>query len=262
MAIEVDSRLSEVFQSCDALAERGEYDQAARGLAEWRKAAAKKCREDWRHFGELLDIVLRQMRYLRRGKSPSACLELGKWLMCFRDHASSGVSSDVLRAADLAYREEYAIFLCTLAAAYADLGSYEDMRLTIIKASDTTKKLRYVMAFALPLYSGLCSKFGRIEGESAFLWLAKRCAEFMAQLDFNGEGLTLHRQTLFELHNYLLEGETRERREESYERLRAFCDNEPDDFVIQSIFHAAQIVRRALQKEGAVSDDMTEFKMG
>lgn len=262
MAIEVDSRLSEVFQSCDALADRGEYDQAAKGLAEWRKAAAKKCREDWRHFGELLDIVLRQMRYLRRGKFPSECLELGKWLMCFRDHASSAVSSDVLRAADLVYREEYSIFLCTLAAAYADLGRHEDMRLTIVKASDTTKELRYVVAFALPLYSSICSKFDSIEGEPAFSWLAKRCAEFMAQLDFNGEGLTLHRQTVFELHNYLLESETRERREESYERLREFCDNDPDDSVIQSIFHAAQIVRRALQKEGSVFNDATEFKIG
>ena len=168
------------------------WDEAAKALGHYRRQYATSDLSDGENLKTLTVIVTTQLKCLLKiGKAQNGA-DIGEWFHHLL-HDLPAPRPDTLPRE--LFREDLARFFCEYARCLCPLERYEEMRLAMRTALDTTRELPMMIVMLVHLYAPLESK-DEIEGEKAAVWLSKRYCECLAMLDFSGQSQTAFRATL------------------------------------------------------------------
>lgn len=168
------------------------WDEAAKALAPYRRQYAASDLSDGENLKALTEVVTMQLKCLLKIDKAQNGAEIGAWFHHILHDLPAPNPSTLPRAL---FREDMARFFCEYARCLCLLERYEDMRLAMRTALDTTRELPMMIVMLVHLYAPLEQK-GDIEGEKAAVWLSKRYCECLALLDFSGQSQTAFRATL------------------------------------------------------------------
>jgi len=168
------------------------WDAAARFLGKSRREYAARISEISGFYG-LVEVVTLQMECLRRAQDSQKAVDIGIWF----HHVLHDLPSE-LQSSEKRYflRNSLARFFVEYAKNLCKLGRYEEMRLSMRSAMDSTLQLPMVIVSLVHLYAPLETVCETIEEEPVRVWLLKRYAECLAALDFSGQSKTAFRETL------------------------------------------------------------------
>ncbi len=168
------------------------WDEAAKALGQHRRQYAISDLSDGENLKALTQIVTTQLKCLQKIDKAQNGADIGEWFHHLLHDLPAPNPSTLPREL---FREDLARFFCEYARCLCQLGRYEEMRLAMRTALDTTRELPIMIVMLVHLYAPLESK-GEIEGEKATVWLSKRYCECLALLDFSGQSQTPFRATL------------------------------------------------------------------
>ena len=177
--------LEEVMKSAEAISSGEGPDAAARYLSVYRQKACDALGEDFSKIGELLIVVTAQVRFLSEARFFDKAAGVAEWFLHLVHHLEEMLSASDYRALKLTWRESFSQFFYRYARALRELGRHTDMRLAMRTSLDLTAETPSAVAMAVALYVPLL-EVSEVEGESGREWFVKRCAEFLAVLDFTG----------------------------------------------------------------------------
>ena len=193
------------------------WNEAALYLGSYRRQYAASDLSDGTHLKALTAIVTMQLECLRKAEKAESAVQLGAWFHhVLHDLAPPSESAEPRELA----RESLAHFFCEYARALCILERYEEMRLAMRTALDTTRALPMMIVMLVHLYAPLIIK-GEIEAEKPETWLSKRYCECLALLDFSGYAQSAFRATLDDLQAAM---RFKDQRETLHQQVRARHD--------------------------------------
>ncbi len=168
------------------------WDAAALYLGTYRRDLAAGDLTDPKRLNELIEVLTLQLEALRKANKSDKAVEVGTWFHHVLHDLPSAQKGQKSREI---VRETLSHFFCEYARNLCVLERYEEMRLAMRTALDSTRVLPFVIVSLIHLYAPLINK-DQIEGEPARIWLTKRYCECLALLDFAGFAQTPFRASL------------------------------------------------------------------
>ncbi len=167
------------------------WDEAALFLGPYRRELATSDLSDNANLTALTSIVSTQLECLRKAGKADTGIQVGEWF----HHVLHDLPTPHDTTPRDSLREPLAHFFCEYARCLCVEERFEEMRLAMRTALDTTRMLPMMIVMLVHLYAPLARK-PVIEGEASSVWLSKRYCECLALLDFSGYGQTPFRATL------------------------------------------------------------------
>lgn len=174
-----------ILEQAEIIAQQQSPDDAARFLAEYRKAACESIHDDPAQIGSLLQIVTAQVKYLNQSQAPDKAAGVAEWFLHILHHLQDDVPDVEWKRLKLAFRESFSAFFRHYAKSLANLDRIEDMRIAMRHALDLTSMIPMAIVYLVHLYTPLLDR-EMIEDQPSKQWVLDRYAECLAALDFAG----------------------------------------------------------------------------
>ena len=223
--------MNAIIETAETIAFQQSPDAAARYLADYRREACEKLHDDPSQFANVLQIVTAQIRFLNQAEAYDKSSGIAEWFIHLLEHMQEDAPQIEWKRLKQTLRESFSAFFRHYARTLAQLERFEEMRGAMRNALDLTAMLPMAIVFMLHTYLPLAT-LETIEDKPSSAWLSERCAECLAQLDFNGLGQTPFRAAL---DNYQFAHRDPSQAKALYEQVETLAQSAPDDLALETL---------------------------